>query len=85
MSPGFNSILVRLKVQSLFMIRVLLTGFNSILVRLKVQPTAKPYELDKRFNSILVRLKDDAHQTLSQESIRFQFHTGSIKSLLRPR
>ena len=54
---GFNSILVRLKVDSLSEMLDYVDRFNSILVRLKADylfPRAWP---QGRFNSILVRLK----------------------------
>ena len=56
-------------------------SFNSILVRLKASAKAFPTSRsDLCFNSILVRLKGDFTSALL-ETIQFQFHTGSIKSL----
>ena len=55
--PGFNSILVRLKVIETRGEGGYIIGFNSILVRLKGQGGGRAYNAMLSFNSILVRLK----------------------------
>ena len=55
---GFNSILVRLKVNTVSSEFLYALGFNSILVRLKEKRISEFESLwGTRFNSILVRLK----------------------------
>ena len=56
--------------------------FNSILVRLKVLIPNRKQVRRTGFNSILVRLKDFGSRVSITLAIMFQFHTGSIKSLL---
>ena len=54
--------------------------FNSIVVRLKecLKGVASIYE--QSFNSIVVRLKGESHQRHLARWLKFQFHSGSIKS-----
>ena len=78
--PRFNSILVRLKVKTSHLTSEIPQRFNSILVRLKVLLKSTLTMLNLSFNSILVRLKEAWRSCRGQEILRFQFHTGSIKS-----
>ena len=56
------------------------TRFNSIVVRLK-EDAKKLYKLGlESFNSIVVRLKESDPDTIECRIIKFQFHSGSIKS-----
>ena len=54
-------------------------GFNSIVVRLKVDNGYTEYEDRIRFNSIVVRLKDVGANSTYAFTVKFQFHSGSIK------
>ena len=58
------------------------SGFNSILVRLKGAGKYRGIAGEVRFNSILVRLKDSVSGSDFTIDSKFQFHTGSIKSVL---
>ena len=56
--------------------------FNSIVVRLKGNFCVRYSHYDKGFNSIVVRLKAVRRLFLCAGLLRFQFHSGSIKSNL---
>ena len=80
----FNSIVVRLKEQSLWLpCKWDKTSFNSIVVRLKVRQTFEMEHGRKGFNSIVVRLK--VRDTMRDGKLlwQFQFHSGSIKRELQ--
>ena len=80
-NEGFNSTLVRLKAPTVQSARLRKPCFNSTLVRLKA-PTVQSARLRKPcFNSTLVRLKESKRRADAAEKARFQFHTGSIKSV----
>ena len=53
------------------------------MVRLKVDRAYNP-QIKSSFNSTMVRLKDGSHGWRSHlETLKFQFHNGSIKSIVR--
>ena len=77
---GFNSKLVRLKVQQEVVINLIFNRFNSKLVRLKEVCPEGFGSLDECFNSKLVRLKEVRRCARSFFKKLFQFQTGAIKS-----
>ena len=81
----FNSKLVRLKVPLSILWQHCLFRFNSKLVRLKAIYAINTGTQRYRFNSKLVRLKEMHRSQPSNEKPKFQFQTGSIKSLTHPR
>ena len=56
--------------------------FNSTMVRLKGSSKTVEYTYDDNFNSTMVRLKGYTHM-ITPYSPEFQFHYGTIKSILK--
>ena len=78
----FNSIKVQLKLlQAEGGVRRL-AHFNSIKVQLKLVHLVSYLHRVFHFNSIKVQLKPPARPSSTNTRIRFQFHKGTIKTIL---
>ena len=75
----FNSIMVRLKAPVIKKQELLRYYFNSIMVRLKEVILLTILALQQNFNSIMVRLKVLPLVEPENNSLKFQFHYGTIK------
>ena len=73
--------MVRLKVEYASEIRDNDSYFNSTMVRLKASSTLHVIRVLPNFNSTMVRLKARS-RTAFQQHKTFQFHYGTIKSIL---
>ena len=79
----FNSIMVQLKQHHVRAVLQLLFYFNSIMVQLKLIRIVVNMYVDAHFNSIMVQLKLIAVLIYSELLSLFQFHNGTIKTLLQ--
>ncbi len=77
----FNSIVVRLRPQKHNNTNKPYASFNSIVVRLRPREYLIPYVNRSSFNSIVVRLRLALRKRKIVRKIKFQFHSGAIKTM----